>query len=363
MDQRLFRSVGLLVGGALLALGCGGSNSTPSCTPVSGKAEPFPTLDAWCQVSMVGGDVVPNPGVTPYNLNTPLFSDYAVKRRTVWMPPGASATYDGENVFTFPEGTVLTKSFGLPDDVRKAQPVVQWVETRVMWLTGGEWHAVSYTWDQAQTKATVAPGGGVYPKTIIGPDGSTLDAQYLVPQANQCSQCHASNSVTTLIGPKARNLNRDLTYPDGTTENQLAHWTRLGLLTGAPDPSAAPRLPVWNDPSTGTLDQRARAYLESNCAHCHSPGGDAKNSALFLSTFVTDAYSYGVCKKPVAAGGGTGNLLYDIVPGQPDASIMVHRLGSTDPSVAMPQIGRSVVDQAGLQLIEDWIASLPGSCP
>jgi len=241
MDQRLFRSVGLLVGGALLALGCGGSNSTPSCTPVSGKAEPFPTLDAWCQVSMVGGDVVPNPGVTPYNLNTPLFSDYAVKRRTVWMPPGASATYDGENVFTFPEGTVLTKSFGLPDDVRKAQPVVQWVETRVMWLTGGEWHAVSYTWDQAQTKATVAPGGGVYPKTIIGPDGSTLDAQYLVPQANQCSQCHASNSVTSLIGPKARNLNRDLTYPDGTTENQLAHWTRApGPSTSAPAPTSSP---------------------------------------------------------------------------------------------------------------------------
>ncbi|HMK74056.1 MAG TPA: hypothetical protein VK454_12000, partial [Myxococcaceae bacterium] len=129
---------GVVIAAAVVASACGGSS--PSCTPQQGGASAFPTLDAWCQVSMVNGDIVPNAGVTPYNLNTPLFSDYAVKRRTVWMPPGASASYDATGVFQFPEGTVLTKSFGIPDDVRKAQPTVRWVETRVMWLTGGEWN-------------------------------------------------------------------------------------------------------------------------------------------------------------------------------------------------------------------------------
>jgi uncharacterized repeat protein (TIGR03806 family) len=352
---------GAVIAAAVVAAGCGGS--APSCTPQQGGATAFPTVDAWCQVSMVNGDIVPNAGVTPYNLNTPLFSDYAVKRRTVWMPPGASASYDATGVFQFPEGTVLTKSFGIPDDVRKAQPTVRWVETRVMWLTGGEWNAISYTWDDAQKTTTPAPGGGIHPMTFIGPDGQSLTANYLVPSIQQCRQCHEDNQIMIPIGPKARNLNRDLNYPDGTTENQLVRWTRLGLLSGAPDPSAAPKLPVWNDPSTGTLDERARAYLEGNCAHCHSRGGEARNTALFLSTLETDPIAYGICKKPVAAGGGAGGNLYDIVPGQPDESIIPHRLDSIEPSVAMPQIGRSVVDEVGLQLIRDWITSLPGSCP
>jgi len=358
----VFRRAGAVVAAAVVAAACGGSGSS-SCTPQQGGATASPTLDAWCQVSMVNGDIVPNAGVTPYNLNTPLFSDYAVKRRTVWMPAGASATYDSTGVFQFPEGTVLTKSFGMADDVRKANPVVTWVETRVMWLSGGQWNAISYTWDAAQKTATAAPGGGVYQKSFIGPDGTTLTANYLVPQVQQCRQCHEDSAIMTPIGPKARNLNRDLTYPDGTTENQLARWTRLGLLTGAPDPASAPRLAVWNDPATGTLEERARAYLEGNCAHCHSPGGEARTTALFLSSLVTEPIQYGICKKPVAAGGGAGGNLYDIVPGQPDASIIPYRLASTEPSVAMPQIGRSVVDEAGLQLVRDWITSLTGSCP
>jgi hypothetical protein len=137
----------------------------------------------------------------------------------------------------------------------------------------------------------------------------------------------------------------------------------MALLTGAPTPSAAPYLAVWNDPTTGTLDQRARAYLESNCAHCHSPTGEAATTGLFLSTLETDPVSYGVCKRPVAAGPGAGGRPVDIFPGDATQSIIPFRMNSTEPSVAMPQIGRSVVDVQGLALVTDWITALPGSCP
>lgn len=141
---------------ALLAVGCG--SSTPPCTPVPGGATPFATLDMWCQVALVNGDITAMSGVTPYTLNTPLFSDFAVKRRTVWMPSGGSATYDATNVFGFPDGTVFTKSFGWADDMRKPQPVLTWVETRVIWKNAGTWQGVAYTWDAAQKTATVNPG-------------------------------------------------------------------------------------------------------------------------------------------------------------------------------------------------------------
>jgi uncharacterized repeat protein (TIGR03806 family) len=350
----------MLMAAALLAASC--STSPPPCTPVSGQVVPFPTLADWCQVSLVNGDISPAAGVTPYGLNTPLFSDYAVKRRTVWMPSGTSATYDENFIFAFPEGTVFTKSFGFADDLRSAQPNVTWIETRVIWKTGGLWNAVSYTWDAAQTTATVAPGGEVVPISWIDASGNSVSTDYLVPSAPQCAQCHDQEKLVTPIGPTARNLNRDYDYGTGS-QNQLTQWSTTGILTGAPSPAVAPKLPVAFDPATGSLNDRARAYLEVNCAHCHSPGGEARTTGLYLSTKITDPIVYGVCKKPIAAGDGAGGRIYDIIPGDPDGSIIPYRMASTEPHVAMPQIGRSVVDVPGLQLVRDWISSLPGSCP
>jgi uncharacterized repeat protein (TIGR03806 family) len=166
-----------------------------------------------------------------------------------------------------------------------------------------------------------------------------------------------------VIGPKARHLNRDYAYDDGT-ENQLIRWSRLAILDGAPaDPSSAPRAAVWDDPASGTLEARARAWLDVNCAHCHNPNGPARTSGMFLDAAETDPYTLGSCKAPVAAGLGSGGFRFDIVPGSPDSSIMVYRLAATDPSYMMPQIGRSVVHKESLQLIRDWIASLSGGCP
>ena len=119
---------------------------------------------------------------------------------------------------------------------------------------------------------------------LVDASGASEELAYQVPDQNQCASCHnTDNLARTLqpIGPKARLLNRPLDYGAGPV-NQLAHWTTIGVLAGAPDPATAPRLPVWNDPNDGTLEQRAKAYLESNCAHCHRPGGAARQSGLYL---------------------------------------------------------------------------------
>src|SRR5205823_12853117 len=148
---------------------------------------------------------------------------------------------------------------------------------------------------------------------------------YLIPSATQCKQCHQDSGTMLPIGARARNLNHDFAYVSGL-ENQLAHWTRTAMLAGAPDPASAPRMPVWNDPATGSVEQRARAYLEVNCAHCHSDGGTARTTGLFLWASETNASHYGVCKAPVAAGEATGGFQYDVVPGDPDHSILAFRL-------------------------------------
>ena len=143
---------------------------------------------------------------------------------------------------------------------------------------------------------------------------------------------------------------------------QLARWSSLGLLVGAPAPLSAPRLPAFDDPSSGTSSDRARAYLEGNCSYCHSAGGEARTTGLFLGMAETDNTHLGVCKQPVAAGRASSNLVFDVVPGQPDQSILVYRMNATEPSIAMPEIGRSLVHAEAVSVVRDWISGLPGGC-
>jgi uncharacterized repeat protein (TIGR03806 family) len=357
---RLAAQVVIICAGVALAA-CGGA----PCTPGGGGGYfngPYPKLSDYCLVDLVDGNIQPKPGVLPYDLNTPLFSDDAVKVRTVWMPPGTSAKYDPDLTMDFPDGTLISKSFGMRDDLRKANPVIHWVETRILMKVNGTWQGYAYAWDSEQREATLDPAGGVQPITFIDEDGGTVTANYLIPGQNQCKQCHANADVMAPIGPKARQLNRVYAYPDGG-ENQLVRWGEVGFLSGAPDPADAPKLPVWNDPTTGTVEQRARAYLEGNCAHCHNADGFARTTGLYLWASESNPSTYGVCKPPVAAGPGSGGFKYDVVPGDPDHSILVHRIESTQPGILMPPLGRSVVDEAGVALVSDWVSGISGSCP
>ena len=137
----------------------------------------------------------------------------------------------------------------------------------------------------------------------------------------------------------------------------------MGALVGR---RPRPRLPGWpsgTTPRSGTLDARARAWLEINCAHCHNPDGPARNSGLDLLASQRNPTSFGIFKTPVAAGLGSGGLSYDIVPGQPDQSILAYRIASTHPGVMMPELGKRLVHEEGVALIRQWIAAMPDPPP
>jgi uncharacterized repeat protein (TIGR03806 family) len=344
------------------------------------------SLSEWQVLRVESGRLSLNDGVVPYDLNTPLFSDYAHKLRTIWMPKGKSASYAERNSFAFPVGTIISKTFYYPlpangrwdgKTVARTEPAqssfengsldlskVRLIETRLLVRREAGWEAMPYVWNEEQTEATLKRAGEMVSLELLAEDGGREAVNYQVPDQNQCASCHATDNKTRAlhpIGPKARNLNRDFAYATGS-ENQLAHLARVGYLIGAPAPQQAPRNADWKDAAHEKLEDRARAYLDVNCGHCHSPTGPAITSGMWLDATVTDSLKLGFCKQPVAAGKGTGNRLYDIAPGHADASVLMFRLDSDDPSVMMPELGRSVVHREGVELIRQWIDAQHGGC-
>ncbi|WP_127597735.1 SO2930 family diheme c-type cytochrome [Nitratireductor alexandrii] len=301
----------------------------------------------------------PAAGVIPFAITTPLFSDYALKTRFVYIPEGKAARYHDTEAFAFPVGSVLVKSFAFPADMRRPDEAVRLIETRLLIRRDDGWQAWAYLWNDEQTDATLNIAGAKVEIALAGigetPD-KPLRFAYSVPNKNQCKACHALGGTIAPIGPKARNLNDIFSYAEGP-RNQLAHWSDKGILAGAPHPSAAPAVPDWRDQSA-PLETRARAWLDVNCAHCHRRQGPASNSGLFLTYGETDPVALGIGKRPVAAGRGSGGRDFDISPGDPDGSILIYRVESTEPGIMMPELGRSRYDHAAVELLRDWIANL-----
>lgn len=280
-------------------------------------------------------------GAYPYSLRTPLFSDYAGKDRYIFIPPGTKARIDADGAIVFPVGTVFFKSFGWPD-WNGGRPV----ETRLLIHRKKGWVALPYIWDADGRDATLAVGGRRVPVTFKSPDGDTHNIRYAVPNMNQCKECHSLNGAIVPIGPKAANIDFEAV---GAAYLPLPSTAR-----------SVPAMPRWEDPATGSVADRARAYLDVNCAHCHNPAGSASNSGLFLRWTDNPAgVNYGIGKRPTAAGRGSGGMDFAIAPGDPAHSFMIYRLESTDPGIAMPEVGRSTVHKEGAALLRQWIAEMP----
>ena len=341
---------------ALCALALIGAE--PAAGPVDGArlmdAAPAATLDAYHLFRDAAGRT-PNAGVTPYALNAPLFSDYAEKARFVYLPPGAKAAFRAEGVLDLPVGAALVKTFSYPADMRHPEAAVRKVETRLLIHRAEGWVPLTYMWNAAGDVAVLKRAGARTDVGFIDAAGQAVSFSYAVPNVNQCKGCHSLSGALTPIGPKARNLNGEFTYADGR-ENQLAHWARTGLLTGAPAPAAIPAVARWTD-AEAPLNERARAYLDANCGHCHNPAGLASNSGLYLNWEQADPVKRGFGKRPVAAGRGSADLDFDVVPGAPDKSILIHRMASREPGVMMPELGRNLVHQEGLDLIRAYVAA------
>lgn len=280
----------------------------------------------------------PNTAVTPYALNTPLWSDGADKLRFIYLPEGTQLIADGEGLLQFPVGAAIIKTFAFGDGAER-----RLIETRVLLHRADGWTALPYRWNAEQTDATLALAGGRIDLTT--PAGEAIS--YAIPNKNQCKSCHGKDGQLIPIGPKARNLS--------------AGWLGQMVSTGALDrvPNGAGRLPVWAArTATDPAAPLARAYLDVNCAHCHQPGGGASNSGLDLRWEQDGAPALGIMKRPVAAGRGAGGHDFSVLPGAPDKSILLYRMDSAEPGVAMPELGKSSVDREGVDVVRRWILEM-----
>lgn len=300
--------------------------------------------------------LAPTREVTQYEINTTSFHDFAASSFVMKLPRGLAIKYKSDEPFDFPVGTVLAQTLSYSPIQRGGAPRI--VETRVLLRRSDRWIGLPYVWNEDQTDARLALGGARLAVSRMLPDGSVGQQLHIVPNFNDCKRCHRIGDIVTPIAVTARQLNL-ATFQSRAGNDQLADWAREGMLSGLPPSTRRPRLARWNDPATGEVDQRARAWLEANCAHCHNPRGMASNSGLQLAASIQVPSAYGVLKTPIAAGRGTGGLSFDILPGQPNQSILLHRVRSTEPGVVMPEFGRTQVDEAGVALLSEWIASMP----
>ena len=344
----------------------------PAIEPPTGvdvaTLEPAPSHETCSKLSALGlfegalADLTPAAGVVPYTVASSLWADHAEKARFIKLPDGEHVGFSADAPWTWPVGTVVIKTFLFPEDLGAPSGPRRIIETRLLTLTSDGWVADTFLWNDAQTDADWAPGGARVDVSYVDLEGTSRTEEYAVPNTEQCKSCHTRDGQLELLGPTLAQLNVDVAAGADGAQGQLAYLHEQGLFADAPPP--ADTLSALADPmGDGPLDDRARAWLHANCAHCHREGAAAANSGLFLSWDESDPTRLGTCKTPAAAGAGNGGLQYDIVPGSPDESILVFRIEATDPEVKMPELPNRLPHAAGIALIREWIGAMqPVDC-
>jgi len=307
-------------------------------------------------------NLIPSLNVLPYEPASSLFTDYAKKKRFIWMPPGVKATYDTDGkILNFPVGTVLIKNFYYttiqPGNTTKI------IETRLMILKNDGWIFVEYIWNDAQTDADLLSGvdfenGSSQTFTFKKPDNTNITIDYRIPSESECFACHKINDIRMPIAVKPQNLNWNYSYASGS-KNQLQQLVDQGYL--ASYPSSINSIVDYKDTSQ-SLELRARSYLDANCAHCHQDQGRCDYRAIRLSFNQTsNPTNLGICV--VADEIISPTIQRIITPGQYDKSVLHYRINTNEENERMPLLGRTIIHDEGKLLLEQWITSLTQTCP
>jgi uncharacterized repeat protein (TIGR03806 family) len=297
----------------------------------------------------------PAAGLLPYDLVLAFWSDGAAKSRFVAIPEGKVA-FSPNGEWTFPPGTVFVKTFELPVD--DAQPQRrQRLETRLLVVDRkGGVYGVTYKWRPDLSDADLLAATGLNENIAVRDAQGTHVQSWYYPSREDCVVCHNSHTHGPL-GPKTRQMNRDVRYPDGITENQLRRWNRLGLFSPAIEEKDFSSLPVLAraDDVNRSVEDKARSWLDANCAHCHRPGGTVAN---FDARYETPPESQHVVDGPVLIDQNVDRARV-ISPHDPWRSVALMRINTND-DIRMPPLARHVIDAKGVALVRDWIMSLPG---
>jgi uncharacterized repeat protein (TIGR03806 family) len=333
------------IGGSIYTLARGGP---PPPT------HPIPKLLSQTGVFTDLKTMTPAPFLIPYMVNSPLWSDGAVKQRWMVLPDNTQIQFSDTREWTFPAGTVFVKNFSLPVDDTDSS-ILRRLETRILVRdTNGTVYGASYKWRPDYSDADVVEAGTTEPIQIKTATGMRTQT-WFYPGKQDCLTCHTPQSGGVL-GVNTRQLNGDYTYPDGVRDNQLRTLNHIHVFKPRLTEEQIRRM-NWEASVTNadaSLELRARSYLDSNCAQCHRPGGVG---AFFDARFDTPLDRQGLINGPVANPLGISGAKV-IVPGDPDRSVLYHRISVVGEG-QMPPLARNVVDSNAVAVIGAWISSLP----
>lgn len=315
-------------------------------------------------------ELKPALGVLPYEPVSSLFSDYAHKKRFVWMPSGTKATFNGDgNALEFPVGAVLIKNFYY-EDVQNVTPVgaARIIETRLMIRKQDGWLFADYVWNAEQTEAYYDIAGSYTEISWKDGNNQVKSTSYRIPTLAQCIVCHkkrvqtngGEETVYVPIGPKPQNLNFNYQYESGS-QNQLQKWMAVGYLENGPLPLASSSAIDYSDASQ-PLELRVRSYADANCAHCHSDMRHCDYRPMRFAFADTGGENgrtnLGVCVDTQDMQGFPSELNKIVNPGRPMQSMLHYRINTTNEAYRMPLHGRTVIHEEGVQLFTEWINSL-----
>jgi uncharacterized repeat protein (TIGR03806 family) len=364
----LFFSV-LLVSVSFIS--CSGSDDYEAVSPVTVDLSlvPYQKLSDYKFFEGEIKNLEPALHVLPFQPASSLFSDYAHKKRFVWMPPGAKATFVADNkALDLPVGAVLIKTF-FYEDVQNITPVggTRIVETRLMIRKADGWIFANYVWNTEQTEAYF-DNAGSYTQVTWDQNGTIKSTNYKIPAEEQCIVCHKKRTINdqgeitetvyTPIGIKPQNLNFGYAYEDGM-KNQLTKWIEAGYLEGNFNYPTAENTVIDYSDTSKPLTLRVRSYVDSNCSHCHSDSRHCDYRPMrFAFSESGNPTNMGVCVDTEDMQGFPPALSKIVTPGNINRSMMYYRLNTVDEAVRMPLHGRSIIHEEGIAMVEAWINSL-----
>jgi uncharacterized repeat protein (TIGR03806 family) len=309
--------------------------------------------------------MTPTNGLIPYTPNTPLWSDGALKTRYLSVPNNGGAITPDEQIaftqtgyWTFPVGTVFVKTFELNTDTTNPN-VKRRLETRLLVRDiNGAVYGVTYKWRADNSEADLLSSSLLEDIVITNASGMTTQTWYY-PSPSDCLQCHTP-VANYVLGLSTRQLNGNQTYPTtGVLDNQLRALNRIGLFNPAFDESQIGTFEKLSSLTNlvASLEERARSYLDANCAQCHQPGGtgitfDARYATLLANQHITNY--------PASLSLGFDNARI-VASKDVWRSMIWHRMNTTDPTIKMPTLARNLVDTNAVQVMADWINSLAGT--
>jgi uncharacterized repeat protein (TIGR03806 family) len=350
------RALTLLIA-SIFIISCGSDDYTP-VSPVQADLTkvPYPKLSDYKFFEGDMKDMNPALKVIPYDLNSTLFTDYAHKKRFVWIPAGKKASYSADGkILEFPTGSVLIKSFYYDNVLPENKTVI--LETRLMIKKDSGWIFADYIWNDEQTEAVLDMSGGTVNLRWMQ-DGAEKTTNYNIPPAEDCLTCHKTRDTPIPIGPKPQNLNKDYTYAD-KTENQLERWIKEGYLDTKPQNITSTI--DWTDESK-PLELRVRSYLDINCAHCHSEDAHCSYRVMRFAFSETEnsARNLGICVSPQEDINPI--LTYIVAKRVPNRSALFYRINSTSENVRMPLLGRTMQHTEAVNMIRQWITEMDANC-